>query len=215
MEPRALMNANGNLGFAKGTRLVSGELTSQTREELANTPVRSATATALVQQKNIGERESLDDQRASESVDSTFSTSVGAQSVFNMSIISTATAAQTEGDDDGDDDGEDCPPAATPTGFVNYDPATSMSPTTPYLMNRGSRLLQMSCPPKQSGKGLFDVEEKGNSIEAASGGVSAGFPVSGKVEDEKDEGMRRRLEAARRKTMGWRPLVGSPLGRMD
>jgi len=209
MEPRALMNANGNLGFAKGTRLVSGELTSQTREELVNTPVRSATATALVQQKNIGEREPLDDQRASESVDSTFSTS---QSVFNMSIISTATAAQTEDDDD---DGEDWPPAATPTGFVNYDPATSMSPTTPYLMSRGSRLLQMSCPPKQSGKGLFDVEEKGNSIEAASGGVSAGFPITGKVEDEKDEGMRRRLEAARRKTMGWRPLVGSPLGRMD
>jgi len=214
MEPRALMNANGYLGLAKSTRSVSGEMTSQMREELVNTPVRSATAAVLVQQKNIGERESLDDHKASESIDSTFSTPVGVQSVFNMSIISTATAAQTD-DDNGGDDEESYPPMATPTGFVNYDPATSMSPTTPYLMSRGSRLLQMSCPPKQSGKGLFDVEEKENSIEAASGGASAGLPVSGKVEDEKDEGMRRRLEAARRKTMGWRPLVGSPLGRMD
>ena len=83
------------------------------------------------------------------------------------------------------------PLPATPTGFVHYDPAAA-SPTTPYYMAQGAKLVQQTCPPKQSRQGLF--------------------PVSGKVGDQEDEGVRLRLEAARR-SMGWKPRVGSPLGR--
>jgi hypothetical protein len=83
--------------------------------------------------------------------------------------------------------------AATPTGFVSYDPSTSMSPKTPYLIKEGAKLVQQSAPPKQIQQGLF--------------------PVSGKIEDQPDENTRNKLEVARRRTMNWRPRVASPLGK--
>ena len=83
--------------------------------------------------------------------------------------------------------------AATPTGFVKYDPSTSMSPKTPYLMKEGAKLIQQSAPPKQIQQGLF--------------------PVNDKTEDQPDENMRNKLEAARRRTMNWRPRVASPVGK--
>lgn len=83
--------------------------------------------------------------------------------------------------------------AATPTGFVKYDPSTSMSPRTPYLMKEGAKLIQQSAPPKQIQQGLF--------------------PISGKIEDQPDENTRAKLEAARRRTMNWRPRVASPLSK--
>ena len=67
------------------------------------------------------------------------------------------------------------------------------SPTTPYFLSRGAALLQQTCPPKQTMQGLF--------------------PVSGNIEDEPDEEVRRRLSMARRKSLQWAPKVGSPLGR--
>lgn len=82
---------------------------------------------------------------------------------------------------------------ATPTGFVKYDPSTSMSPKTPYLMKEGGKLIQQSAPPKQVQQGLF--------------------PVGEKTEDHPDENTRNKLEAARRRTMNWRPRVASPLGK--
>jgi hypothetical protein len=85
------------------------------------------------------------------------------------------------------------PAAGTPTGFVKYDPSTSMSPKTPYLMKEGAKLIQQSAPPKQIQQGLF--------------------PVSGKIEDQPDENLRAKLDAARRRTMNWRPRVASPLSK--
>lgn len=82
---------------------------------------------------------------------------------------------------------------ATPTGHVSYDPSAA-SPMTPYYLSQGAALVQHTCPPKQTQQGLF-------------------FPVSGEISEETDERVRRRLEQARRKTLGWRPRVSSPLGR--
>jgi hypothetical protein len=82
---------------------------------------------------------------------------------------------------------------STPTGFVKYDPSTSMSPKTPYLMKEGAKLVQQSAPPKQIKQGLFQV--------------------SGKIEDQPDENSRAKLDAARRRTMNWRPRVASPLSK--
>ena len=70
----------------------------------------------------------------------------------------------------------------------------SKTPVTPYLMNKGSELVQATCPPKQqTGRMLF--------------------PVSGKIEDEPDEDIRRKLVLARRKSLQWAPKIGSPLRR--
>ena len=64
------------------------------------------------------------------------------------------------------------------------------SPTTPYYLSKGAELVQRTCPPKQMG-----------------------FPVSGDIDDQPDETVRRRLLEARRKSMQWASRVRSPLGR--
>lgn len=64
------------------------------------------------------------------------------------------------------------------------------SPTTPYYLSKGAELVQRTCPPKPMG-----------------------FPVSGDIDDQPDETVRRRLLEARRKSMQWASRVRSPLGR--
>ncbi|KAK2827831.1 hypothetical protein FQN49_007295 [Arthroderma sp. PD_2] len=85
----------------------------------------------------------------------------------------------------------------TPGGEYGYsfdfDGTVPPSPTTPYYLSEGAKLIQQTCPPKQSGQGLF--------------------PVSGNIIEQKDEKLRIRLEAARRKSLVWKPRVGSPLGK--
>lgn len=68
-----------------------------------------------------------------------------------------------------------------------------LSPTTPYYLSKGARLVQQTCPPKQTQELLF--------------------PVSGRIEDQPDEQMRQRLLVARRKSLQWVPKISSPLGR--
>lgn len=69
------------------------------------------------------------------------------------------------------------------------------SPTTPYYLSKGAELVQRTCPPKQM---------------VAMGGL---FPVSGNVEDQPDETVRRKLLEARRKSLQWSSRIRSPLGR--
>lgn len=64
------------------------------------------------------------------------------------------------------------------------------SPTTPYYLSKGADLVQRTCPPKQMG-----------------------FPVTGEIDDQPDETVRRRLLEARRKSMQWASRIRSPLGR--
>ena len=64
------------------------------------------------------------------------------------------------------------------------------SPTTPYYLSKGAELVQRTCPPKRMG-----------------------FPVSGEIDDQPDETVRRRLLEARRKSMQWSSRIRSPLGR--
>lgn len=68
-----------------------------------------------------------------------------------------------------------------------------LSPTTPYYLSRGAELVQRTCPPKQTQELLF--------------------PISGRIEDQPDEGVRQRLLMARRKSLQWMPKISSPLGR--
>ncbi|EGD89281.1 hypothetical protein H112_02896 [Trichophyton rubrum D6] len=75
----------------------------------------------------------------------------------------------------------------------NFDDTAPPSPTTPYYLSEGAKLVQQTCPPKQSRQGLF--------------------PANGITEEHQSEKLRIRLEAARRKSLTWKPRIGSPLGR--
>ena len=89
------------------------------------------------------------------------------------------------------------PAPQTPTADQTlFDSDNSMlSPTTPYYLSKGAHLVQQTCPPKQSGQLLF--------------------PLSGRIEDQPDEVVRRRLAVARRKSLQWAPKVQSPLGQAE
>jgi len=182
------MNVNGSLSASKSRRSVSAELTPTMKADLVTTPVRGRESS--VEAGKIASEEAAGEDSGFPSVDSSFSTPTGIHAAA-------AFAASTTSQD------HNATSIATPTGHVAYDPGQEgMSPMTPYYMSLGAKLVQMTCPPKQTRKGLFD-EEQGN----------VGFPLSGRIEDQGDKEARKRLEAARRKTMNWRPRVGSPLGR--
>ncbi|KAL8752670.1 MAG: hypothetical protein Q9199_005577 [Rusavskia elegans] len=78
-------------------------------------------------------------------------------------------------------------------GAADEDFNSPLSPTTPYYLSRGAKLVQQTCPPKQSQE-LF-------------------FPLSGRIEDQPDAALRQRLLVARRKSLQWASKVQSPLGR--
>ncbi|KAJ6187533.1 hypothetical protein N7519_002441 [Penicillium mononematosum] len=89
-------------------------------------------------------------------------------------------------------------PATPGYNFANLD-AIGMSPATPGFLGNRSKLVQQSCPPKQSNRGLFPSTK----------------PPSIMLDDGQDEESRRqrrfRMEAARRKSLVYKPAVGSPL----
>ncbi|PYI22299.1 hypothetical protein BO99DRAFT_440790 [Aspergillus violaceofuscus CBS 115571] len=68
--------------------------------------------------------------------------------------------------------------------------AIGMSPTTPFYLSQRTKLVQQTCPPKQTRQGLFNTPG----------------PVR-----EPNQKLRSKLEAARRKSMAYKPRVGSPL----
>ncbi|KKZ66388.1 hypothetical protein EMCG_07892 [[Emmonsia] crescens] len=74
----------------------------------------------------------------------------------------------------------------------DFDGASAPSPITPYYPSQGTKLAQQTCPPKQLRQGLFD---------------------NGRGDSQMSDGLRIRLEAARRRSLVWKPKVGSPLGR--
>jgi hypothetical protein len=90
------------------------------------------------------------------------------------------------------------PQTPTPNVAFNFDGEDEDmtnwgSPTTPYYLSKGAKLIQQTCPPKQTGQLLF--------------------PLSGRIEDQPDENVRMRLLEARRKSLQFAPKIGSPLGR--
>ncbi|KAJ5960207.1 uncharacterized protein N7479_007357 [Penicillium vulpinum] len=90
-------------------------------------------------------------------------------------------------------------PATPGYNFANLD-AIGMSPATPGFLGNRSKLVQQSCPPKQSNRGLFPTAK----------------PASILLDDGQDEESRRqrrfRMEAARRKSLVYKPAIGSRLG---
>lgn len=93
--------------------------------------------------------------------------------------------------DDGDGDGDD-----------NDTANPAFSPTTPFYLSEHQRLIQQTCPPRQLRQGLFDTK---------SGGSGSGN--GDQSEDGINVGLKSRLEAAKRRSLVWRPKVGSPLAK--
>lgn len=171
------MNANGNI--QAGRRSTSAEyLTTEMREELINTPVRTYQPPVAAPRESMG----LDSLIADSDISSTYNSPTTTMNIRHVE---------------------------TPTALVGWDPATSKTPgkagnaemDTPYLMKQGGMIMDhardngaMSAPPKQINKGMFDKESE-----------EAG--------DDRKEKMKLKLQAARRRTMGFKPVVGSPLGK--
>jgi hypothetical protein len=94
---------------------------------------------------------------------------------------------------------------------VDYDPRTAATPLTPYLVSKGQGLIQMSAPPKQSQKGIFDNDEEESILARMENGDG------GRKFQVKGAGGKKVLDS-RRKTLGvpgvgmaFKPVVGSPL----
>ncbi|PLN82660.1 hypothetical protein BDW42DRAFT_200375 [Aspergillus taichungensis] len=83
-------------------------------------------------------------------------------------------------------------PGSRPYDF-NFD-AIGMSPATPYYLSQRSRLVQQTCPPKQTHQGLFGTPSR-----ADPDAVEPSWKLKAK------------LDAARRKSLAFKPRVGSPL----
>ncbi|KAE8133919.1 hypothetical protein BDV38DRAFT_286398 [Aspergillus pseudotamarii] len=77
----------------------------------------------------------------------------------------------------------------TPAFTFNMD-SVGMSPATPFFLSQRSKLVQQTCPPKQIRQGLF-----------SNSGPS----------EEQSQKLRVKLEAARRKSLAFKPKIGSPL----
>ncbi|KAJ5130309.1 uncharacterized protein N7515_006348 [Penicillium bovifimosum] len=89
-------------------------------------------------------------------------------------------------------------PATPGYNFANLD-AIGMSPATPAFLGNRSKLVQQSCPPKQTNRGLFPSSRPTGRL-------------SDEGDDEESRRQRRfRMEAARRKSLVYKPAVGSPL----
>jgi len=187
MEPRALINENGNITRARPS--VSSEMTEAMKADLISTSVRGRDSLA-------GTAGDWDDTEISSTYNSPNTT-------MNIGLLQAKTnenvrewiddAAGVEEKNDDEDDG-----LSTPTALLNYDPATAATPMTPRVMGLGGKLVQMTAPPKQSNKGLFEDEEDEEKEKAQ------------KVRDVK---LKKELLEARRRTLGHKPRVGSPLAK--
>ncbi|KAL4899732.1 hypothetical protein BDW74DRAFT_188908 [Aspergillus multicolor] len=78
-------------------------------------------------------------------------------------------------------------PSVAALGY-NMD-SIGMSPATPFYLSQRSRLIQQTCPPKQTRQGLFSKAS----------------------EEAPSHQLKSRLEAARRKSLAFKPAVGSLL----
>lgn len=113
---------------------------------------------------------------------------------------------ETEETEDSDHDEEDYHyPFPTTPGGKDYDFSRldniGMSPATPFYLSQKSKLVQQTCPPKQTRQGLFE-----DYCHSEEGDLGLGDGLS-------SERLRFKLEAARRKSLVFKPKVGSPLAR--
>lgn len=256
MEPRMLINANGLLSAKRdGRRSISAEyagLTNEMRLDLINTPVRGREE--LVRAEDENSETDLEDSIV-------VNAQVGEESEISSTYSSPTAAtiggggetadlgrllANYEAGEEGETELDGTPnfrsltrnaDVSTPQNTslaVDYDPRTAATPLTPYLIAKGKGLVQMSAPPKQIQKGLFERDEDGenslladggdresNGNDAETGGVMKGemkkfqVKMSGVTRGNKAKDIRRKTLAAATANIAFQPVVGSPLRKEE
>lgn len=113
---------------------------------------------------------------------------------------STEENARSPAHSNDNDDEYPCLFPTTPGGkdydFSHLDDI-GMSPATPFFLSQRSKLVQQTCPPKQTRQGLFG--DYSSREEGSPDGLLS------------SERLRLKLEAARRKSLVYKPKIGSPL----
>lgn len=182
MEPRSLLNMNGNL-------VTPSQPQSGRRSVSAEVPNSVTKKDALMDESTFSVDSSPHNPRGSCDMQPTFDIGDGPgpalEEVFGQEAPETPSANQAPSPTSTDNSPE--------TPAFLQDQTSAPSPTTPFYLSQGAKLVQQTCPPKQTQQGLF--------------------PVSGRIDEVNDETLRARLEMARRRSLRWRPRVGSPLGR--
>lgn len=92
-----------------------------------------------------------------------------------------------------------CQTPKTPGYRFNMENYVGMSPATPFYLSR-AKLVQQSCPPKQTRQGLFPTLA-----------TSSNRDEEDEEQMESSRKLRLKLEAARRKSLAYKPRKGSPL----
>ncbi|KAL9111462.1 MAG: hypothetical protein Q9227_004140 [Pyrenula ochraceoflavens] len=208
MEPRALVNQNGRLFEDAGSRGMAAE---RRKSFVAGAGARRSVSVDLSPLRKVYLSPMLADGGAENQAPASDPVEPLTRDVEE----SFAFTGQDNDDEEEEDTELVLSTTATPTGFVAYDPVAAgvATPMTPYLMAKGRGLVQMSAPPKQVGKGLFEVEDEERDDSE----------IGGRKENGVEKGkLRLKMEGARRRQtlgigagggMDFRPVVGSPLGR--
>ncbi|PGH08747.1 hypothetical protein AJ80_07785 [Polytolypa hystricis UAMH7299] len=185
MEPRALSNKNGTLvKLDSSTSSASGRRAAADADTVQQFLRLSPTPSSSTSSSSRRESEEDSNHTSSEQEEQiSFAIQTTPTSNRRQSgVFSPVTSAPTTPDFNYSFDFD----AATGAGA-----GAAPSPMTPYYLSQPAMLVQQTCPPKQSRQGLFSA--------------------NGRDESEISEGLRIRLDAARRRSLIWKPKIGSPL----
>ncbi|KIW84222.1 hypothetical protein Z517_03471 [Fonsecaea pedrosoi CBS 271.37] len=212
MEPRMLVNANGLLSTSRDQRRsVSAEymgFTGEMKADLIQTPVRG--------DENRGNGVEVEDESEISSTynSPTAATMWGGGDTANVGALMAQQDKETPGSVVSKKFTTNVSTPKSVSLEVDYDPRTAATPLTPYLVAKGRELVQMSAPPKQINKSLFDRDEDDDSAAPEKGQANGGKKFQVKMQGKSAKG----LLDARRKTlgvgvagMGFQPRFGSPL----
>ncbi|EED16448.1 conserved hypothetical protein [Talaromyces stipitatus ATCC 10500] len=175
MQPRALANVNGSLMSSTSTSSSSTSSLSSSIGPSNNPPNRRS--------RQSDWEDTMQDFRRMSPTNS-----------VNENVPKTPTNTKTQRPEDNDNDESEY------KFNFNFD-FSAMSPTTPGFLTQNSRLVQQTCPPKQTNQGLFSSMLLSNNHDDVG-------EISPSVAN-----LRAKLEAARRKSLAFKPKFGSPLSR--
>ncbi|KIX96101.1 uncharacterized protein Z520_08356 [Fonsecaea multimorphosa CBS 102226] len=220
MEPRMLVNENGLLSASREhqRRSLSAEyagLTGEMKTELINTPVRGNEVLGRVDHLGSGVDAGDESEISSTYNSPTAATVWGGGDTANVGVLMAQQDSETPASVESRKITTDVSTPKSVSLDVDYDPRTAATPLTPYLIAKGRELVQMSAPPKQINKSIFDRDDDDASSSAAEKPqANGGKKFQVKMQGKSGKG----LLDARRKTlgvgvagMGFQPRFGSPL----
>ncbi|EXJ76063.1 uncharacterized protein A1O5_00571 [Cladophialophora psammophila CBS 110553] len=220
MEPRMLVNDNGFLSASKEhqRRSLSAEsagLTGEMKMELVNTPVRGMEVVGSVEHTGNGVEVGDESEISSTYNSPTAATVWGGGDTANVGLLMVQQDAETPASAVFKKVTTDLSTPKSVSLKVDYDPRTAATPLTPYRVAKRRELVQMSAPPKQINKGIFDRDDDDDDSAAGEKGrANGGKKFQVKMYGRSDRGS----SDARRKTLGvgvagpgFKPRIGSPL----